>query len=50
MRGLTGRKSPYTRPEAIRGMIKTMLQIVSKDTGEKSAERKRPRGDWQKFG
>lgn len=33
-------KEPYTRPEAIRGMIETMLHILSKDTGEKPAKAK----------
>jgi hypothetical protein len=28
-------KETYTRPEAIRGMIETMLHILSKDQGEK---------------
>jgi hypothetical protein len=30
---------PITRPEAIRGMIDAMLNIVSKNTGEKSAKK-----------
>jgi hypothetical protein len=28
-------EKPYTRPEAIRGMMETILHILSKDTGEK---------------
>jgi hypothetical protein len=32
-------KEPYTRPEAIRGMIETMLHILSKDQGEKPAKK-----------
>jgi hypothetical protein len=28
-------EKPYTRPQAIRGMIETMLHILSKDPGEK---------------
>jgi hypothetical protein len=32
-------KEPYTRPEAIRGMIETMLHILSKDPGEKPAKK-----------
>jgi hypothetical protein len=30
---------PYTRPEAIRGMIETMLHILSKYPGEKPAKK-----------
>lgn len=30
---------PVTRPEAIRGMIDAMLNILSKDPGEKPAKR-----------
>jgi hypothetical protein len=30
---------PFTRPEAIRGMIETMLHIFSKDSGEKPAKK-----------
>jgi len=29
-------KDPYTRPEAIRGMIETMLRIPSKSAGKKT--------------
>jgi hypothetical protein len=36
-------EKPYTRPEAIRGMIETMLHILSKDPGEKPAKRARGR-------
>jgi hypothetical protein len=32
-------KEPYTRPEAIRGMIEMMLHILSKDTGDKPAKK-----------
>jgi hypothetical protein len=34
---------PVTRPEAIRGMIDTMLHILSKDTGEKPAKKAKTR-------
>jgi hypothetical protein len=30
---------PYIRPEAVRGMIETMLHILSKDPGEKPAKK-----------
>jgi hypothetical protein len=30
---------PYTRPEAVRGMVDTMLHILSKDPGEKPAKK-----------
>ena len=30
---------PVTRPEAIRGMIETVLHILSKDPGEKPAKK-----------
>jgi hypothetical protein len=30
---------PVTRPEAIRGMIDTMLHILSKDPGEKPGKK-----------
>jgi hypothetical protein len=33
-------KPPVTRPEAIRGMIETILHIFSKDTGEKASRAK----------
>jgi hypothetical protein len=29
----------YTRPEAVRGMVDTMLHILSKDPGEKPAKK-----------
>ena len=32
-------KEPYTPTEAIRGMIETMLHILSKDPGEKPAKK-----------
>ena len=32
-------KEPYTRPEAIRGMIETVLHMLSKDPGEKPAKK-----------
>ena len=32
-------KEPYTGPRAIRGMIETILHIVSKDPGEKPAKK-----------
>jgi len=31
--------TPVTRPEAIRGMMETILHILSKDTGEKPAKK-----------
>jgi hypothetical protein len=34
---------PVTRPEAIRGMIDTMLHIIAKDPGEKPAKKARTR-------
>jgi hypothetical protein len=34
---------PVTRPQAIRGMIDTMLHILSKDPGEKSVKKPRVR-------
>ena len=33
-------KPPVTRPEAIRGMIETVLHILSKDPGEKPRKAK----------
>jgi hypothetical protein len=32
-------EKPYTRPEAIRGMMETILHILAKDPGEKPAKR-----------
>jgi hypothetical protein len=34
---------PVTRPEAIRGMIDTMLHILAKDPGEKPAKKAKTR-------
>jgi hypothetical protein len=34
-------KASLTRPEAIRAMMETILHILSKDSGEKSAKAKR---------
>jgi hypothetical protein len=34
---------PVTRPEAIRGMIETMLHILSKDPGEKLTKKAKTR-------
>jgi len=36
-------KGPYTLPEAIRGMIETILHILSNDPGEKPAKKARTR-------
>ncbi|MBR1157513.1 MULTISPECIES: hypothetical protein [unclassified Bradyrhizobium] len=36
-------KEPYTRPEAIRGMIEAMLNILAKDTGEKPVKKAKSR-------
>lgn len=36
---ITKQNPPVTRPEAIRGMIETVLHIISKDTGEKLAKK-----------
>ena len=35
--------APVTRPEAIRGMIETVLHILSKDQGEKPAKKAKPK-------
>jgi hypothetical protein len=32
-------EKPYTRPKAIRGMMETILHILSKDMGEKPAKK-----------
>jgi hypothetical protein len=32
-------EKPYTRPEAIRGMMETILHILSKDTGDRRAKK-----------
>jgi hypothetical protein len=34
---------PVTRPEAIRGMMNKMLDILSKDPGEKLAKKRKPK-------
>jgi hypothetical protein len=40
---ITKQEKPYTRPEAVRGMIDTMLHILSKDPGEKRVKKARTR-------
>lgn len=32
-------EKPYTRPEAIRGMMETILHILSKDIGDRPAKK-----------
>jgi hypothetical protein len=36
---ITKQEKPYTRPEAIRGMMETILHILAKDQGEKPARK-----------
>jgi hypothetical protein len=36
---ISKQEKAYTRPEAVRGMVDTMLHILSKDPGEKPAKK-----------